>query len=327
MPEGLYNFIVPSKGKNSDLWFYSTLGSLTFANDPGKNLAGSITVTLKEADDLKRWRCCHERVAVIRTATGALLWPLLEEIEESDQLLRGGGDAAPALPTVPISLTRAYLHHAQAVDVPLPDNPPPITDQQLDLLRTATSLVLRRKIAETALEEWAQRRVRPTAYRENGFTLWHRVLLETCLKVWFSDAEYQLDREQLLSDSRRRQEEQERAIAETLQRGLDLLSDPAKYIDKIIERPASRAEWDEAVQEGKLAFWFTPVAGSDKGTTFLAFVPDTLKSLIARARCTPDLYEAFKMRCADTGLLASKNRPIKLGKDEIAAITFSIQRP
>lgn len=158
LPEGIYNFVIPPKGKGCDLWFYDVFQALTFANAPGKNVAGPITITMRDADDLKRWRRCHERLAVICTSTGSLLWPLQEELEENDQVLKSGGPLPHPLPTVPISLTRAYLHHRQAVDVLLPADPPSMTAEQLDVLRAAMSRMLRRKAAEGALQEWENRR-------------------------------------------------------------------------------------------------------------------------------------------------------------------------
>lgn len=327
LPEGIYNFIIPSKCKDSDRWFYTVLHALTFANDPGKNLAGPIIISLKEADDLKRWRRCHERLAVIRTARGDLLWPLLEDIEESDQFLRSGGVVSPPLPAVPISLTRAYLHHPQAVDIPLSDNPPTMTDKQLDLLRAAMSLLLRRKTAQSALQSWREGRTQTTAYRTNGFSAWYEILLKTCLNTWFPGAEYQSACERILTDTQHQREEQERAVEETLGRGLELLTDPSRYIDEIIERPSSREAWDEASQNGKLAFWYTPKKGDDEGVTFLAFTPKTLKLLISRVGCNEDLYGAFLKRCENQSLLDQKNRTITLTQGQITAITFLIEKP
>lgn len=327
LPEGIYNFVIPPKGSASDLWFYTVLQALTFANAPGKNMAGPITVTMKEADDLARWRCCHERLAVIRTATGSLLWPLLEEIEEGDQLMRGGGAVPAPLPTVPISLTRSYLHHPQAMDILLPVEPPPVTEKQLDLLRAGMSRLLRRKIAAQAFQIWQQRRAQPAAYRTQGFADWHTVLLETCCAVWFPDPKYQSDRKEIICDTQRSQEEQQRAVSETLQRGIDLLTDPTRYLDNIIERPSSREEWKASIEDGALAFWFAPKSGRDTGSTFLVFTADTLKALLARAGCFEEHYEAFLNRCDALKLLDDTSRTIKLGKDQISAITFSIQRP
>lgn len=327
LPEGVYNFVIPSKSNDSDLWFYTIIQALTFVNVPGKNVSGPITITMKEADDLKRWRCCHERLAVIRTATGALLWSLLEEIEENNQVLKSGGPVSTPLPAVPISLARGYLRHSQAVDIELPSNPPLVTAEQQDLLRTAMSQLLRRKIAKKALLAWNERRALPTAYRTNGLSDWQDCLLDVCLQTWFPGDKNQSVRAELLSDTQRQREEQERAITEALHRSLGLLTEPSKYIDKIVERPSSRSEWGEAVENGAVAFWFMPAKGGDKGKTFLAFTSDTLKVLLLRAGCTEDLCEVFLRRCADQGLLDSRNRTIKLGKDEISAMTFFIQKP
>lgn len=325
LPEGIYNFVIPSKGIDCDLWFYNVLQALTFNNASSKNLEGPITITMKDANDLKRWKCCQERLTVIYTATGNLLWPLLEELEKNDQFLRSGGPSVHPLPTVPISLTRGYLHHSLAIDIPLPVEPPFMTGEQQDLLRTAMSRVLRGKIAKAALQEWENRRAQSAAYRRNGFHDWQEVLLKTCIQTWFPDEKYQPTREMLLADTQRKREEQDRAVAETLRRALDLLTDPSKY--KTIERPASRTEWDEAIQDGASAFWYTPKKGNDQGTTFLAFTSDTLKKLLARVGCTEEFYEAFLRRCESQTLLNDRNRTVKLGKDEIAAVTFYIKKP
>lgn len=327
LPEGIYNFVIPPKGSNSDLWFYTVLQALTFVNATGKNMAGPITITMKEAEDLARWRCCHERLAVIRTATGSLLWPLLEEIEEDDQLMRGGGAVPAPLPTVPISLTRSYLHHPQAMDILLPVEPPLATEKQLDLLRAGMSRLLRRKIAVRAFQIWQNRRAQPAAYRTHGFSDWHTVLLEICCAVWFPGPEYNSDRGEVIRDTQRCQEEQRRAVSETIQRGIDLLTNPARYPGDIIERPSSREEWKTAVEAGTIAFWYTPKSGHDTGSTFLAFTADTLKALLTRAGCFEEHYEAFLNRCDNLKLLDDRSRTIKLGKDQISAITFSIQRP
>lgn len=263
---------------------------------------------------------------MIRTATGALLWPLLEEIETSDQVLKSGGAVTYPLPTVPISLIRSYLHHPQAVDIPLPVETPQLTGKQLDLLRAAMSLLLKYKVAKAAFQSWNESRARPTAYRTNGFLNWHEQLLRICLETWFPDAEYQSDRTLILSDTQRQQAEQEQAIDEILRRSIDLLTDPSKYSAKIIERPASCAEWEAAVQNGTLAFWYTPQKGGDEGTTFLTFTSKTLKALISRAGCTEDLYDAFLNRCSNQELLDNKNRTINLGKRTIAAVTFFVKR-
>lgn len=58
LPEGVYNFVIPPKSSDSDSWFYDILQAVTFVNNPGKNVSGPITITMKEADDLKRWRRC-----------------------------------------------------------------------------------------------------------------------------------------------------------------------------------------------------------------------------------------------------------------------------
>lgn len=326
LPEGIYNFVIPPQDRDSDVWFYDILQALTFVNNPGKNLAGPITITMKDADDLKRWKRCHERLAVLRTSTGTLLWPLLEEIEERDQFLRSGGPVYSPLPTVPISLTKSYLQHAQVVNIFLPRDPPTITDKQLDLLRAAMSRLLRRKIAKAAFEVLKESRTRPTAYRTNGFSHWHEILLETCLQTWFPEAEYQSDRNLILTNTQRQREEQERVIAEKLQRALDLLTESSKYSDQIIERPSSHAEWDKAVKNGALAFWYEPKSGNYKGTSLLAFTSDTLKKLIARVGCTEELYDAFCVRCRDKGLLNKDIGTIRLGRSgTISAVTFFLK--
>lgn len=326
IPSGIFNFVLQPKNQDAGIWFCSVLQAVTFTTSPAAPMTGPIVITLKDAADLKRWQKCCEQVAVIQTATGALLWPMLEDLEEYDRIMKCGGFADAVFTTTPISLTRTRLGHLQAVDILLPLAPGRLDDVAQDTLRAAMSRLVRRNVAECVFDIWNQERSSPAAYRRNSFTVWQDVLLQVALETWFPDQEQSSAVNSLRAESQQRQEEQERQTAEVLQRGIDLLTKPEAYKADIIDRPGSQALWSAAMQEGKVAFWFKPAKGDCKCKTLLAFSPDTLRSLLLRVGCDETLYKIFLDRCENQGILNSRKRTITLGQGTFNAVTFDTEK-
>lgn len=75
-----------------------------------------------------------------------------------------------------------------------------------------------------------------------------------------------------------------------------------------------------------LAFRFIPKQGEDKGRTFLAFIPNTVKALLRRAGVEEELYDAFLNRCEIQGILNEKKRTIKLGNSPLNAVVFDEEK-
>lgn len=318
-PKGIYNFLMSQDVSSSD-WFMTAMRALTFANEPGRMGCGPIIIQLKDAEDLKRWRKCHERMAVIVTSRGSLLWSLLKEIEEDERIAKSGGPLPEvSLPTLPISICRSVLDSPYAADIKLPDTLPPLTKQEQDVLRSAIAKLLHRSTADKVYKAWQKKSASPFAYRNLEFQTWQNILLEYMTEVWFPG---QTGQDLYVSVTQKRDQERQE-MADTLKRAVELLIHTEKYESEILpERPKSKKEAKKVLSNDAVTFWFTPDKGKDKGHTLLAFSGDSLKRLLQRADCGEELYDAFLQKCDHEGLLDNRNRSITLSGETFTAVTF-----
>ena len=321
-PLGIYHFQIP-KGASSQ-WFFTSMSAMTFVNAPGQHRDGPIQITLKDSRDLDRWRACCGRLAVIQTSSVSSLWPLVEAAEEADRIQKSSGCPLHPFPTVPITLGLGVMHYPQAADITLPEAPVHLNNSDLDLLRTAVAMLLRKDVAKEINTYWKQRTAVPTIYRENRFQLWREALCSTAIAHWFTDSERAARANDLLLQHQEEHAHAEAKRQEAIQRALHLLSNPSRYIDQINQRPPSKEAAVQALSQHAVAFWFKPQKGADRGQSLLAFSEASLKRLLQQAECDETLYEPFLRVCEAQGLLDQRNRSITLGKETFNAITFRL---
>ena len=324
-PHGLYNFLLPKGTSSADEWLLTAFRAVSFVNEPGAVSIGPIEITLKDGGDLARWRACYERLAILRTTTGALLWPLMETAEETERLRKCGGCPSNPFPTVPIAVTRGILQCPQALDVSLPDHPNRFCVADQDLLRTAMATLLNKELAQKVYDRWRKNLETPLAYRIDGFRLWRDTLIDVAINSWFSNPETKRRALALLEQDTLQQEADEARRAETLEHAFQLLSNPGRYDGQIIDRPNSKDEAQLLLSADAVAFRFTPQRGPDKGHTYLAFNEVSLQRLLRCVGCTESLFESFLRLCEKEGILDQRNRSITLGGETFNAITFRIQ--
>ncbi len=317
-PQGIYNFVLPKQG--DDEWFRSVIGALTFSNESAAINSGVIEVPVRKRNDLEKWRLSKERLVVLRTATGALLQPLIEEILENERILKCGGKILSFFPTVPIAVTRSAQCCEQVVDVDLPKGRSPLEYSEQDLLRTAMKCLLHEKVAEDAYGLWKKRRSDVHSYRINGFDCWREILLEKALDIWFSG-----DKETVQAFCKEHRQQQE-AVAkkrkEMINKGYELLTCTEEYRGQIVQRPRSREEWEKEVDGGAVAFYFKPSKGSDCGKSLLAFTKKSLLKLLYRVGFDDNLLDGLLKKCTRSEALCEESCKIRLGGDTITAITF-----
>ena len=325
-PQGIYNFVLPKGSPGADEWLFTAFRAVSFVNELGAVSMGPIEITLKDSGDLSRWKACYERLAILRTTTGALLWPLVESIEEAERFRKCGGHPPSPFPTVPIAVTRGILQCPQVLDVALPDRPDRLCVADQDLLRTAMAVLLDKTLAQEAYDCWRKAIKSSSTYRINGFRLWRDTLIDVAISRWFSNPEAKRRVHALLGKNALQQEEDEARRAETLDRAFRLLSDPGRYNSQIVDRPTSKEEAQLLLSTDVAAFHFTPQRGPDKGRTFLAFSEESLRRLLRRAGCDEMLFEPFLRLCEKEGILDQRNRSITLGGETFNAITFQLEK-
>lgn len=319
-PTGVYNIVEPKKG-DAQGFLLPLLGAMTFSNEQGRVSFDEIIIHLKDSDDLNRWRKCRGRMVVIRTSTGSLLWPLIEEIEKQEQVIKSGGPLPTVqLPTIPISVTRSFLQVPYAVDIGLPalEKFPELNGSQLDCLRSAMGRVLNEDTAKRVKADWKKAKALPSFYRESGFETWRKILLKHLLAAWFPEK----NTEGIFLSVTQRQEEDRRRREEILQQAFHMLAHTENYENQIVDRPSSKDEAIKLLSAKAVAFWFEPKKGDDKGKKLLAFSRDSLNRLLQSVNVQEEYYDAFIRLCDQEGILDKPNRSITLGGETFTAVTF-----
>ena len=325
-PQGITNFILPTGDTTAEKWVFAVLQALTFSNEQGILQAGPIELRLKETADLRQWRCNHGRMVILRTATGTLLAPLLDEAEEIERIRKCGGHAPHCFPTTPISLSRAALCCSQATDIQLAKNMSPPTFAEQDLLRAAMSRALSKDIAQRVYQRWKRRLAERTAYRLPGLRVWRSILRDALAELWFSNAELRIQALALCGDAQEALEAAQKQREDTLARAYELLSHPERYKQWIMDRPDSKQVCIDKLSDEAMAFHYIPQKGKKHGVHLLAFSKASLLRLLNTVGLDESLYDAFIDLCGRYGLLDQEKRTINLGAESFCAVTFFAEK-
>lgn len=324
-PLGIYNFTVSGGDLQADEAFCRALCAANFTNAA----EAFVTAEVQEVSDLRQWRGCHDRLVVLRTASGSQLKQLFDEIDVQERARRFGDDRQSWLPTVPIVRGKNFLHRPFAVDVEIPKSTIPLTADEQDLIRSAVGVALYRDTAQRIYDLWRYWVAQPNSYRLNMFALWQeaieQVFLDVCCE---SSPEQRHAARALLRDAQQAQQEAEQAREQAIQRAIELLADPSRFEREIVERPKLNEEARRLldINQAAVAFRFAPEKGGDQGKQFLAFSRDSLKRLLKRVNCGEELYHAVLDRAARLGMLDQRSRTIKIGQGSFAAVTIIAEK-
>lgn len=322
IPHFAYNFIPNAGDAQAVKWLIDVFRAVTFSN----SAAGAIELTLREASDLETWRGCPDRLVVLKTASGSLLRPIITELEKRDKIEKCGGILPPPLPTVPIAVSRSVFNCPHTYDVALDKEPQALRVEEMDLLRWAMAQVLTKETAEEARSRWTNLMAHPCSYRWERREIWRSVLIRLLHDAWFRDSENRARAEALFSTRLERQHEEEQKRRELITKALQLISTPTRYEREIIERPATKAEAERALEDEAVAFWYRPAKGEYAGKKLIAFSKKSLLRLLQRVSVGEVLYDAVLDACENAGLLNQKNQTINLGGTSFCGVTFFAEK-
>ncbi len=324
VPEVVYNFITTSSNLQGNIAFNAALCSINFTSAARYRDASPVEIHVRETKDLEAWRSCTDRLAVIYTATGSQLMPLLDEINERERIRYCGGLLPPPLPATIIVRCKAFFQRRGILDVELPEDISFLSAEDQDILRSMMANSLNRENARLAYSSWRVQMSQRSSYRLDPYTCWRRVLAERFMRVNFKDTSLLDHALSLLEDSETNHQEAEAEREQILQKAVALLSDTSRYEREITGRPGSLNEAKRLLddEQSAVAFRYSPTVGNDKGRSFLAFTKASLLRLLARAGFAESLLNALLERCEKQGLLDKKKRSIKLGDNTFNAITF-----
>lgn len=327
-PLGIYNITLSGNDLQADENFCSALHALNFTAAPSFMGMAVPEIFVRDKDDLRAWRSCHDRLILLRTATGSLLKPLFDEIDERERIRYCGGLLPPRLQTVPIVRSKTVLHRRFAADITLPKGEKALTVKEQNALRGAMGQVLNRKVAQTVYDQWRRKMASPQSYWMDPFVAWQEVLETVFLaSIFKNEQELIKQASQLLTDTQAMREQTEIERTRKIKEALELLSDPSRYEREIVDRPKSKQEARSLLdsEQTAVAFRFSPSKGDDAGLNLLAFSPTSLKRLLRRTGCGDEMYDAVLTKAEQMGLLDQRSRTIRLDKDSFAAVTFNIE--
>ena len=323
-PLGMYNFTTAGNDLQADANFCAALRAINFTAAPSFMGAAVPEIIVREQADLRAWRGCHDRIALIRTATGSLLTSLLDEIDERERLRSCGGILPPRLPTVPIVRCNAVFNRLFVTDITLPKGEKTLNGEEQDMLRSAMARVVNRKAAQHVYDRWRSRMAEPGAYRRDPFAEWCETIEAVFLQGAFSNDPKLLENAMtLLRDSQAQQEQTKQEREQLIAKAIEMIGTPSRFEREIADRPKSKDEADQLLDsEQAVAFRFRLKKGNDAGKRLLVFSAKSLKRLLKRVGCGEELYDAVLAQARRQGMLDKRNRTIKFGDDSFSAVTF-----
>lgn len=316
VPVGCYNFTAKKPSMQAEQTIRSVLGALNLTVQGENCCSVPVEIIVQDTADLDDWAGCPDRIILLRTATGVPLKPLFDQLDSSARQRIFGGVFPPRLATVPIIRSRTFFGRADTMDVELPSAIDPLSDWQLDLLRITAARTITKANVTEAHRRWFVAMHSKARYRLDSFDVWRHAIVQVFLEANLPSHGAAFD--DAYDGWESAQESQFRAEAEReerLQRALALLSDQSRFESEIIPKPPTVSEAIRLLDEDKtaVAFRHVPTQGSDKGKRFIVFSNSSMLRLLQRAGLTPELYEVFKKRATELGILVKQSRPVKLG--------------
>lgn len=105
----------------------------------------------------------------------------------------------------------------------------------------------------------------------------------------------------------------------------EYLADPARYKNRITDRPTTKERAEDLLSDEFFAFCFDPATGPAKGSKLLAFNKDSLLRLLRSINVGDENYDAVLDFCEKEGLLVKRDHTITLGGETFHGITFKKQ--
>lgn len=316
VPIFLYNFTAKRPDLQVEQTILRAFAALNLTVEGHDCNAAPAEINVQDNGDLADWAGCRDRLAILRSPTGTPLKPLFDEMDEYKRQDAFGGVLPRRLATVPIVRSRTVFDRSDTVDIELPATVEPLSEDDLDLLRTAAARTITKANAAEAYCRWYGAMSSCARYRLNPFSVWReslvQIFLETCLPsrgegYCTAHASWETAQEsQLRAEEERKQ---------TLQKAIELLSDQSRFEGEIIPKPATADEATRLLdgEQEAVAFRHTPTQGNDRGQPFIIFSNASLFRLLRRAGLDEELYDACKKRATEMGLLVKQSWPVKVG--------------
>lgn len=325
-PIFIHNFTLKKIAMQVEQEFSSAFGALNLTVEGPACSSIPAEIIVQDSADLNDWAGCRDRIVILRTATGTVLRPLLDELDERHRQNCFGGVLPQRLGTVPIVRSRTIFDRTDTADIELPPAIDALTEDDLDLLRIAVARTLTKSNACEVRRRWSGTMNSRAGYRLNSFSVWREAVIQIFLEANFSSGGTAQSAacdgwEQSQESQLRAEKEREK----TLRKALELLGDQSRFEDEIIKKPATAEEATRLLddEQSAVAFRHTPSRGLEAGKHFVIFSNASLLRLLTRVGLDDAMYDALKKRAAAMGLLARQSSPVKFGQTQFNGFWLS----
>lgn len=233
LPDVLYNFIGESRQQDWRNQLLNLFTALNFSTAAGCAHSRPLITQVKDPSDLKRWHNGpRDRLHLISTATGSLLWSLIECLSDRENHSQCGRILS-SLPTVPITICSSALCSPHAFDFDLTKNLKSIAPADFDLIREAMCEFLQAQHLKAAKMLFDRRMSCLTSYRMLPRVVWLESLEQAFIDCIFGNHPAYNEACALLANTTSAQQEQEVLREESLTRALDLIAHPTRFAKHI----------------------------------------------------------------------------------------------
>ena len=185
VPISVYNFTMKKAAMQAEQEFSAALGALNLTVEGPACSSVPAEIIVQDGADLNDWAGCRDRIVILRTATGTVLRPLLDQLDEYHRQNCFGGVLPQRLSTVPIVRSRTIFDRADTVDIELPPAIECLTEEDLDLLRIAVARTLKKSNVCEVRRRWSSTMNSRAGYRLNAFAVWRKAVIQIFLEVNF----------------------------------------------------------------------------------------------------------------------------------------------
>lgn len=324
LPDVLYNFVGESRQQGWRDQLLNLFTALNFSTSTDCTHTRPLITQVKDPNDLKRWHNGpRDRLHLISTATGSLLWSLIECLSDRENHSQCGRILS-SLPTVPITICSSALCSPHAFDFDLTKNSKSIGPNDFDLIREAMCEFLQDQHLRAAKILFDRRMSSPTSYRMLPRVVWFESLEQAFIDCIFGNHPAYNEACALLANTTSAQQEQEVLREESLTRALDLIAHPTRFAKHITPCPETWEDALSALSKDAYAFHKCFQKGKHKGCQALAFTSDSLKRLLHTASCDEFLFDVFLERAAAQNLLLDRSMVLNIGGETRRVILFRL---
>lgn len=294
--------------------------AVSFLNERGMDTAGPIL----GISDWKALERSPERLVVTK-GTAKAVQTLRERLSERDRLLKCGGPV-PLMPTVPVMVSTSFVFSPFINDRQIPAALRRLSENELDLLRTAAAKLYTVRAVEKVLFIMEFNESSSTYYRRSRRLLWRDACLEAMTSIWFWEEDRREKTFHGAMDFLNTEEETVNLEQQKIKDAYERLIYPDRYADFLIETPKTKHEAEEALRT-YVGFIWTPTRGEikerSKGKPLVVFRKNTLCRLFGWPEDDTRCMETLLSICKQQGCLLAENQKVTFqGGSQLSMLAF-----